>query len=256
MHYRDAVKAAKYAGGSNEQATALHERRLETVGAGEGPFDFDEPHALVLHVVPTGVYDDGYAIDLSEHGVLPEANPTRPQELPVLGGRGEARGTWTADGFGASVEDTDGAKPRAGYTHLFSNGVVEAVSALPFVTHADDGTTYLDGRTVELELVACIRRYLRVLSYHQQTAPIHVAFSAYGTDGCVLDPGTEQDDPREIREEILAPFPVSLQNFDTDVRVELADPIDALWRGAGYPGSPFFADGEWSLRSAFEDGRR
>ncbi|WP_458206688.1 hypothetical protein [Haladaptatus sp. NG-SE-30] len=255
MSYRDAVKAAKYAGGSNEQATALHERRLETIAAGRGEFDFDEPRGIVLHVVPTGVYDDGYAIDLSEHGVLPEATPTRPRELPVLGERGEVRGTWTADGFGAYVEADDRDDGTTGYTHLFSNGVVESVSALPFVAPTSDTEpTHLDGRLVELGLVECVRRYLRVLSYHQQTAPIHVAVSVYGTEGCLLDPGTEAGDPREIRDAVLAPFPVSLQNFDVDVRTELANPIDALWRGAGFPASPFFVGGTWTLRSAFDDG--
>ncbi|WP_227375916.1 hypothetical protein [Haladaptatus halobius] len=254
MSYRDAVKAAKYAGGANEQATALHERRLETVAAGAGYFDFDEPRGVVLHVVPTGVYDDGYAIDLSERGVLPEANPTRPAQLPVLGGD-DARGTWTADGFGAYVASNDPDGRCAGYAHLFSNGVVESVSALPFGGSSTDvGAPRLDGRTVELATVVCVRRYLRVLSYHQATAPIHVALSVYGTEGCPLDPG-DAAEPRKIREDVLAPFPVSLRNFDADVRAELADPIDALWRAAGHPGSPFFADGEWTLRSAFEESR-
>ncbi len=247
MSYRDAVMSAKYAGGSNEQATALHERRLETVAAGEGYFDFDAACGIVVHVVPDGVYDDGYAIDLSEHAVLPEANPSRPTQLPVLG-HDDARGTWTANGFGSFVErEPTGERGQcAGYAHLFSNGVVEAASALPF----SDGV--LDGRILELDLTRCVRRYLRVLAYHQRMAPIHVAFGVYGVGGCPLDAGDESG-VREIRENLLAPFPVTLSNFDADVRAELADPIDSLWRGAGFPQSPFFADGEWSLRSEYDE---
>ncbi|MFB9804726.1 hypothetical protein ACFFQF_04425 [Haladaptatus pallidirubidus] len=121
MSYRDAVMAAKYAGGSNEQATALHEHRLETISEGEGYFDFDVPRGIVVHVVPDAVYDDGYAIDLAEHSILPEANPSRPTQLPVLGNH-DARGTWTADGFGAYVK-RESADEReddcVGYTHSF-----------------------------------------------------------------------------------------------------------------------------------------
>ncbi|MFB9804727.1 hypothetical protein ACFFQF_04430 [Haladaptatus pallidirubidus] len=111
----------------------------------------------------------------------------------------------------------------------------------------------LDGRTLELDLTRCVRRYLRVLAYHQQMAPIHVTLTMYGVGGWLLDSNDRKsDDAGRIAEEILAPFPVSLSNFDADVRTELADPIDALWRGAGYSGSPFFDSGEWTLRSAFD----
>ncbi|WP_231184119.1 hypothetical protein [Haladaptatus sp. DYF46] len=256
MSYRDAVMGAKYAGGSNEQATALHQRRLEAVVEGAGYFDFDAPRGIVVHVVPTGVYDDGYAIDLGEHGVLPEANPSRPKQLPVLG-RDGAHGSWTGDGFGAAVRD-DGR--CTGYAHLFSNGVVEAVSAIPFegdTKSATDESPTLDGRTLELGLTRCVRRYLRVLSYHQRTAPVHVTLSAFGTEGVRLEAGGTADDSEAIgeymiiNEDILAPFPVTLENFDVDVREALADPIDALWRGTGRPASPFVSGDEWTLRSEF-----
>ncbi|WP_266075789.1 hypothetical protein [Haladaptatus caseinilyticus] len=259
MSYRDAVMAAKYAGGSNEQATALHERRLDTIVAGDGFFDFDARRGIVVHIVPDAVYDDGYAIDLAEHSILPEADPSRPTQLPVLGNHEDVRGTWTADGFGAYVERDRGSEHDscAGYSHLFSNGVVESVSALPFDGSWEGGEpTHLDGRTLEIDLTGCVRRYLRVLAYHQQMAPIHVTLTMYGAGGERLDPGESvHDDPGRIGDDVLAPFPVTLANFDADVRAELADPIDALWRGAGYPGSPFFTDGEWTLRSAYEDSR-
>jgi len=245
--------AAKYAGGANEQATALHQRRLEAVTDGAGYFGFDAPRGIVVHVVPTGVYDDGYAIDLGEHSVLPEADPMRPKQLPVLG-RDGARGSWTADGFGATVEFGNGAG-CSGYAHLFSNGVVESVSAIPFEKSETDRPR-IDGRSLELDLTRSVRRYLRVLAYHQRTAPIYVAFTMYGVDGCLLATGTDgntDDTERSFRDPILAPFPVTLDNFDADVRAELADPIDALWRGAGYPNSPFFESGKWELRSAFDD---
>ena len=253
MSYRDAVMAAKYAGGANEQATALHRRRLETVADGAGYFDFEAPRGIVAHVVPTGVYDDGYAIDLGEHSVLPEADPMRPKQLPVLG-RDGARGSWTGNGFGAVVE-SDERGGCAGYSHLFSNGVVESVSAIPFEERSETELPRIDGRALELDLTRSVRRYLRVLSYHQRTAPIYVALTMYGVDGCLLDSGDRggsKDDARPIRESMLAPFPVTLDNFDADVRGELADPIDSLWRGAGYPNSPFFDSGVWTLRSAFE----
>lgn len=264
MSYRDAVTAAKYSGGSNEQATALHEERLTPVAAGDGYFGFDEPRGVVAHVVPDGVYDDGYALDLSESAVVPEADPSRPTQLPVLGARDPGRGTWTADGFGASVDAGESTDRCTGYAHLFSNGVVESVSALPFDDDGEDtaagnaedadGTRpeRLDGRALELDLTACVRRYLRLLSYHQASAPVHVAISVFGTAGCRLDPGADGPDAAPIREDLLAPFPVTLPNFDCDVRSALADPIDALWRSAGYPGSPFLDDGAWTLRSAYE----
>ncbi|GKZ15612.1 hypothetical protein [Haladaptatus sp. T7] len=259
MSYRDAVMAAKYAGGSNEQATALHQRRLETVIDGRGYFDFESPRGIVVHVVPTGVYDDGYAIDLGGHSVLPEADPSRPEQLPVLG-RDGARGSWTGDGFGAVVE-TDERDAPAGYAHLFSNGVVESVSAIPFESSESDAPR-LDGRTLELELTRCVRRYLRVLAYHQRMAPVHVALSVFGTDGLRLDAsGKEVGDATAvegvteknniINEGILAPFPVTFENYDVDVREALSDPIDALWRGAGRPGSPFVSGDTWALRSEF-----
>ncbi|SIQ86784.1 hypothetical protein SAMN05421858_0646 [Haladaptatus litoreus] len=261
MSYRDAVMAAKYAGGSNEQATALHEHRLETVVGGEGYFGFDAPRGLVVHVVPDAVYDDGYAIDLAEHSILPEANPSRPTQLPVLGNH-DAHGTWTADGFAASVEresDDEREAACAGYSHLFSNGVIEAVSAIPFgeagVENEPERSEpkQFDGRALELDLTRCVRRYLRVLAYHQQMSPIHVTLTMYGVRGCLLDSSeSESTDAGRISENMLAPFPVNLSNFDADVRTELANPIDALWRGAGYPGSPFFDSGEWTLRSAFD----
>jgi hypothetical protein len=259
MSYRDAVMGAKYAGGSNEQATALHQRRLEAVVGGSGYFDFDVPRGIVVHVVPTGVYDDGYAIDLGEHSVLPEADPSRPKQLPVLG-RDGARGAWTGDGFGAAVRD-DGR--CTGYAHLFSNGVVEAVSAIPFEAGAEnaDELPTLDGRALELDLTRCVRRYLRVLAYHQRMAPVHVTLSAFGTEGLLLEAtdkqGADSDSTTDaetvgvINEDILAPFPVALDNFDVDVRAALANPIDALWRSTGRPDSPFFDDGEWALQSDF-----
>ncbi len=182
MSYRDAVMGAKYAGGSNEQATALHQRRLEAVVEGAGYFDFDAPRGIVVHVVPTGVYDDGYAIDLGEHSVLPEANPSRPKQLPVLG-RDGAHGAWTGDGFGAAVSE-DGR--CTGYAHLFSNGVVEGVSAVPFERNAErarDESPTLDGRTLELGLTRCVRRYLRVLAYHQRMAPVHVTLASSARRG-------------------------------------------------------------------------
>jgi len=255
MSYRDAVMAAKYAGGSNEQATALHEERLDPVAAGDGYFGFDEQRAVVVHVVPDGVYDDGYALDLGASAVVPEADPSRPTQLPVLGARDPGQGTWTADGFGAAVA-TDADPDRcAGYAHLFSNGVVESVSALPFADpEGDDENPLLDGRALELDLTAAVRRYLRLLAYHQATAPVHVAISVFGTAGCRLDPGPDGPDAAPIREDLFAPFPVTLSNFDADVRSALADPLDALWRSAGYPGSPFVDDGGWTLRSAY-DGR-
>ncbi|WP_433623008.1 hypothetical protein [Halomicrococcus sp. NG-SE-24] len=265
MSYRDAVMAAKYAGGASEQATALHQERLDPVVSGTSYFGFDRPRGVVVHLVPDGVYDDGYAVDLSERGVLPEADPTRPTQLPVLGNAGDARGTWTADGFGAYVED---AAECRGYAHLFSNGVVESVSALPFEDggsdggEAEDGTVCLDGRALELDLTACVRRYLRLLAYHQTRGPVHVAISVFGAAGCRLDTGEGDSDrggsagdgSATVRTDLLAPFTVTLDGFDCDVRAELADPVDALWRGAGFPGSPFF-DGEWTLRSAFEERR-
>ncbi|WP_223301539.1 hypothetical protein [Haladaptatus sp. R4] len=253
MSYRDAIMAAKYAGGANEQATALHQRRLEAVVSGEGYFDFDSPRGIVVHVVPTGVYDDGYAIDLGEHSVLPEADPMRPKQLPILG-RDGARGSWTADGFGATVPSDD-RNGCAGYAHLFSNGVVESVAAIPFEESRTEPPR-IDGRALELDLTRSVRRYLRVLAYHQRTAPIYVTLTMYGVDGCLLDTGVVEssDDAHPIRESMLAPFPVTLDNFDADVRTELAAPIDALWRGAGYPKSPFFDSGVWELRSAFDDG--
>ncbi|WP_435152574.1 hypothetical protein [Haladaptatus sp. DFWS20] len=259
MSYRDAVMAAKYAGGSNEQATALHEHRLETIIGGDGYFDFGAQRGIVVHIVPDAVYDDGYAIDLAEHSILPEANPARPTQLPVLGNREGARGMWTADGFGACVERESGGEHDGdcvGYAHLFSNGVVESVSALPFGEPWSDDES-LDGRTLEIEMTSCVRRYLRVLAYHQQMSPIHVALTMYGVGGKLLnaDESVRSDDGGRIGESTLAPFPVSLSNFDADVRAELADPIDALWRGAGYPGSPFFDNGEWSLRSAYDNER-
>lgn len=264
MSYRDAVMAAKYAGGSNEQATALHQGRLESIVDGRGYFDFDTSSGIVVHVVPTGVYDEGYAIDLGEHSVLPEADPLRPSQLPVLG-RDGARGSWTGDGFGAFVghDERDGC---AGYAHLFSNGVVESVSTIPFDETPGTESPCIDGRTLELEVTRCVRRYLRVLAYHQRTAPIYVTLSAFGTEGLVLEAesGSSHDSITEseskgltgvINEDILAPFPVTFENFDVDVRRELSNPIDALWRGAGRPDSPFVADGKWELRSAFEDSR-
>ncbi len=250
--------AAKYSGGSNEQATALHEERLDPVATGDGYFGFDEPRAVVVHVVPDGVYDDGYALDLGASAVVPEADPSRPTQLPVLGARDPGQGTWTADGFGAAVAADGSADRCAGYAHLFSNGVVESVSALPFDDPDGDGEgderrARLDGRALELDLTACVRRYLRLLAYHQATAPVHVAISVFGTAGCRLDPGQAGPSPQSIREDLLAPFPVTLANFDANVRSALADPIDALWRSAGYPGSPFVDDGEWTLRSAHDE---
>jgi hypothetical protein len=257
MSYRDAVMGAKYAGGSNEQATALHQRRLEAVVEGAGYFDFDAPRGIVLHVVPTGVYDDGYSIDLGEHSVLPEADPSRPNQLPVLG-RDGARGSWTSDGFGAAVYEEDRC---TGYAHLFSNGVVEAVSAIPFEGVPAEEPPTLDGQALELDLTRCVRRYLRVLAYHQRMAPVHVTLSVFGTEGVLLEATNEGEGDSTaaagaegdgvINEDILAPFPVTLDNFNVDVRAALANPIDVLWRGSGRPNSPFFDDDEWALQSEF-----
>lgn len=214
-------------------------RRLRKVAEGREPVILEEGQPrVVVHLVPEGA--PGTAeIDFSSAGTIREG-----QLWPMhAGGSGPV---WpNFDGLLNVARHNDSAYS---YVQLFRGGAVEAVNASLIRGRAD--ALSFTGSLFEREVFKVVLNSLALQKQLGVEPPVYVMVSLLGVRGFTIR--RERDDfsgeGRPIDRDDLVIPEAALGSFEADVIPAMLRVFDRVWNAAGWEGSPYFEEGEWTLK--------
>ena len=220
----------------------FRDHRLAEVLEGRGPRSLGPGATLFLHLLPLDVLR-GNEPDPHIRDLRARLRGARPMHAS-----GSSSPTPSAEGY--VVHDAihkDGT--CASYVQLSRDGTVEAVCSgiLYGIPKSADSVPdqALRTKTIEIELVGALERYLPIQQALGVQLPILVLISVVGVKGLRI-PGPGDYSPDPVATNVISIPPQNLGDYDVDPGRFLRDAFDRIWQSGGVDQSPSYgADGAW-----------
>ncbi len=222
-----------------DRVRAFRAERLAKIDSGESIVPLAQNCGkLVLHLVPTAAFGLNSQIDL-------DTALTSQQLLRPIGGTGFSPHI-NFDGFSNLYHGTEG--KCWSYTHVFRNGIVEAVK-VRVVTDLDAGYIWIPTLDFDRGIFERLPGYLSALQTLGVPPPIILMITLQGVRGARLGirPRPIEDLPMIDRDVLELPE-VVIDQFGGDLDYQRAarPAFDALWNTGGFSRSKYFdATGRW-----------
>jgi hypothetical protein len=210
--------------------------RLLSVGSGETPVRLSEGARLVLHIVPLQSFTSEVKVDISS------ANDALRNFEPM----GKASG-WNSglnlDGrftyqVGKDMESS------GGYTLVFRNGVIEAVSVIPI----RNGEKSIPSTWYEKSTISAAQNYFSALASMGITTPAYVFLSFSGVTGyrLAVDRTRLFEEKQQVDRDSLVLPEVMIENWTESPATALQPVFDMIWNAFGYEFSfNYNKDDQW-----------
>lgn len=199
----------------------------------DSPFPMTRTQRQVVHLVPLAFKNAQSSIDLAE--IARRADLLRPAT-----NINQASHRYNASGYSYVLKPVDQIVP--GYTQLFRNGQIEAVSALD-IARMNYGRNSLYPRPIETEFLDALERHLVALKLVGASTPILMCVAYLdvkalrmflpGGGGVVGHDITVTHAP--LPDFLITEWPNKQQ-----LKTITKHFMDCLWQAAGEPGTPYY----------------
>jgi len=212
--------------------------RLSAISTNETFMPLPSGAKIVLHLIPDSSFELGKKYVFGENWT---------SDFPPIHNRGWDRRI-TFDGimtyFG---NDKEGIAYY--YTHVFNNGVLEAVDA--FLLHIRDEKKIIPSIAYEETLINALSKYLVSFKKYQIELPVWICLSLVGIKGYIMwvDSFWDSDEVQPIdRDELIIP-PIRIESYDLSADKVLKPAFDSIWNACGYKQSSNYDEkGNWRSR--------
>ena len=137
------------------------------------------------------------------------------------------------------------------YTHVFNNGILEAVDA--FSLQIQGEKKIIPSVGYEEELIDALNKYLYSFKKYQIELPAWVCLSLIGIKGYVMGVNEFWFRDRKVypidRDELII-LPIRIESYDLPVDRILKPAFDSIWNACGYKQSLNYDENEtWKRKS-------
>ena len=209
--------------------------RLLSVASDETPVRLSEGARMIFHIVPFQSFTGDSVVDVSSASDL--MRKFRPMGATGWDGRLNLDGYFTYRGRG----DADGS---GGYTLVFRNGVVEAVSIL-----SDwNGDRFIPSQWYEEKIIEAAKEYFSAVQSLGVAPPAYLFLSFAGVTGYrfAVDRMRFHDGNRQADRDNLIFPEVRIENWSESAAQSLKPIFDMVWNAFGYERSfNYDASGQW-----------
>ena len=189
---------------------------------------------LVMHLVP-----------------LPDFGAARWQEISVLEAQRQAFAPISAAGFSSRVNLEGccvfcGGEACLGYTQVFRDGSIEAVTASMFVRQ--EGQLCFPSLRLPENLVGTLNLYMNGLRAIDASPPVLLHVSAMNVRGLRMSGNWAFDEPPPYGRDVLHLPPTMIPEYREDGNHDsfIAEQMHFLWNAFGFSQCPHFdAEGNW-----------
>ena len=219
-----------------DRVRRFRSERLEAIRKGQAPFSISASPRAVLHLLPLAMNDPAHRFDVV-------GDPNRGYLAPFGYLDGNFRVNF--DGFASYWPPNDQA--TSGYTQIYHNGAIEAVTAMPF-DMMPGASRWFHPNLFEAELQKKAADYLsRQRDLGVQT-PILAGVSLLNVSRYrISDSYARSFEPEPFDRADLVVPEVVIDDYSIDPMQVLRPAVDALWNAGGREGSPNYSeDGTWS----------
>jgi hypothetical protein len=230
-----------------EKMKEFIQSRLSDINSGIYPVPFTNSPKLTLHIVPVSSFETQILENFQRLRSLSDSL------LPMFNTL-SFNVSFNADGFIVYTGSLD--RPSRGYTQLFRNGVIEAVSSFSIGSNTP---RIIPIDLIEWEIIGAVRKYTELLKMFNVEPPAYIFISLIGVKGLVHSGFTNLDGV-PIQKDILILPNVELPIFGLLHREEESEqisellkilklPFDALSNSVGLPRSlSYDENGTWIRR--------
>lgn len=224
---------------TTDKIRAFRVDRIIALSNNETPVPFEPGGKIVLHCIPFGAFGANVAYDVLQYN-------NQPQLLKPFRSGGGWSTRITLEGILSRSGD-----PAISYTHLFRNGIVEAVEG-HFLNIDRNGVRSLPSIAYEVEILRHLPVCLRFLKTLGVTPPVAVALALTNVRGIEMSHDAFSDifgNYHPIDIDTLSLPETVIENLDEDPVKILKPMFDLIWNACGLPGSlNFDAQGRWQRR--------
>lgn len=224
--------------GLTQRIQGFTEERLTAVVTNRAAFPLFSGPCLVLHLIPLSSFAGNEQVSVDRLLTL------RARVRPLQAGSFDHR--ITLEGLMAFCPATAG---EMGYTHLYRNGIVEAVDTY-VMRRAVGGARGIPAVILDQMILVAVREYRDVLSGLGFAAPLFAHVALLGAKGLTLQrPRTAQtwDSPRPLDRDILTLPVATIPDLHSPVEQVMRPSIDAMWNAFGVAKSDDFdVEGNWT----------
>lgn len=222
----------------------FHTARLLEISANRTPTPLKEGARLVVHLLPLSAFATSDQLDIS-------SIVSAPHTIPPISSHQGWNHRITLEGL---LTFSQVNRSSYAYTHLYRNGIVEAVDA--YVLNQEvNGRRSIPSIAYEARVIESATKYLGAQSQIGVVPPIYVMITLLGANGCWLATRNEIFDSLDrypIDRDVLDLPVVILQTYEGNVSIvasALKPALDAVWHSCGFNASLNFDDqGKWHPR--------
>lgn len=205
--------------------------RTERILNGNALWPLCSSRVGVIHLLPLASFASGYnyAIDKIPDVVRDLLYPMGRR--PVI-----FTPKFTFDGYANLIVWGGEGGPIRGYSHMFRNGAIEAVTA-GFLDQSDD-TDAMQLYFLEILIMDCAERMLRIMDLLEIPAPYYLLVALLNVNGLRVNSSREQhpfrSDVRTIHRDHLILPELLLENTDVSIEAALKSVFDMIWNAGGW----------------------
>lgn len=213
-------------GDNKESVYEKRDERLDQIEARyDLPFDLIEGPAIVLHLIPNGMFSKDY-------GCLPEELP-EPPFYGMNAGRGESVGDGKVSVNRRFVTE------HSNYSYIDEDGWIEAVTTDLRPPFRPEEHKIIRG-DFDQEILVMLPRCLDCLQTIGAKPPIFAFVSLIDVSGYVLDTSDMWFTPREFSDRYI-PRHATIDSHGRSPEEEIRPVLDRIWQKGGRSnGSPFY----------------
>ena len=197
--------------------------RLSAISTNETFMPLQPGAKIILHLIPDSSFELGKRYGFGENWTL---------DLPPIYGGGFSQRI-TFDGIMTYWDDRE--KGFAyNYTHVFNNGILEAVDT--FLFHVRDEKKIISSVAYEEQLINALKKYLVSFKKYQIELPVWICLSLVGIKGYIMgvDNFSWLSEIHPIdRDELIIP-PIKIESYDLPAAMILKPAFDSIWNACGY----------------------
>jgi Schlafen, AlbA_2 len=220
-----------------ERLRAFRVDRIISVSNNVMPVPLRFGAKVILHLLPLDAFGNPKSYDVLEY----DRNPVLLRPIYDLGG-------WATRITFEGVLSYSG-NPPASYTHLFRNGIIEAVETR-LLNYVHEGSRFLPSLAYEHQLLKYLLFCFGIFKNLGVSAPIAVALTLTGVRGVEMSHDvSDGGDYFPIDTDTLTLPETVVENFDQSPESVLKPAFDLIWNACGQPASKNFDEnGRWAPR--------
>jgi hypothetical protein len=215
--------------------------RLSAISTNETFMPLLSGAKIVLHLIPDSSFELGKRYDFGEEWI---------SDFPPIYNSSGWNRRITFDGIMTYTgNDKEGIVYY--YTHVFNNGILEAVDA--FSLQIQGEKKIIPSVGYEEELIDALNKYLYSFKKYQIELPAWVCLSLIGIKGYVMGVNEFWFRDRKVypidRDELII-LPIRIESYDLPVDRILKPAFDSIWNACGYKQSLNYDENEtWKRKS-------